>query len=649
MNDGNTNRRRPGLSALLAAMLMSALLAACGGGGSDTAVSADSGDNSQSTGDGSGNDTGTDSSGGTDDSGSGDSAGADPGTGTGTDGSGTSGAGAGNMSITVLDGPVTRNPVAGVSVSLYETDDKTIAQTVVTGADGVANFGAIASGNPALKSTSGHRTLTIAEPLTGGGFDVITIVNLKAGAYPWYVGDDGPGACNRVGTLATGTFTGLTGAETGVVWPLFAGQSPLAGPTGLAGGQVSNGILTISDVPVCEHHLQADGTLSLLVAGAGADGQITTYGFFAGLTVSNAMTVQGDASTAPGSLPWTGSPPHLPTLITTANLNGPVFFPLTSAETGGASSGTVPVLDQIPGGAFWVTGNSEDYLGAQSCTSIDTYATLPTTATIRMPDFGAVLRSFDATQGTLDLTLPGPDTADLQIISFDVSAPNSSWTLLTDGTSTRTVLPDLPPSVDLGAISAAGSDVSLVNLNDLDGFDAVIELFLQQTTARPSGAVPGAGFADSEICSFRFLANAGPGGSGSDGNDSPGGDGSNGGSGATGGDPGGSGGAATGSLSVSGGPLNGTFAPDTGTAQDLGGTLLSISWTDAAGNAVAVFPDSSNPAAASLVSITPDGGSPQIVSAATGPLPVSIDSAARTVTFSGVDVQGSVLTGTLGF
>ncbi|MEZ5658168.1 MAG: hypothetical protein R3E83_06455 [Burkholderiaceae bacterium] len=618
------DQARPGAKrshCMLAALAIGLVLSACGGGGGSSTTT-----NSAASNAGADTDTGTSGSGAT---------------------TTTPGSAAGSMIITVLDGPVSRNPVAGVSISIYEADDKTIAQTIVTGADGVANFGPVAAGPAATKATAGHRTVTVAEPRTGNGHDVTTIVNLKSGSYTWYVGEQGSQSnCRQVGLITSGTFTGLGGATSAAVWPLFAGQNPLAGPAGLAAGQVANAQFTMNDVPVCASHLQSDGTLTLLVVGSDANGQVVSYGYFAGLGVSDAMNIQGDASNALSSLAWTLTTPVPANLITTSNLIGPVLFPMIGTNTNGASSGTLPFADQVPTGTLMVIASNENQQGASTCTSTETYPSKPTTAMITMPDFGPVTVNYQPADRSVALALPGPGTADIQIYSVEVSAPNSAWTIFAAGNSTLTHIPDLPAAVDIGSIDPSRSEVNLIDTSAVAGFDAVTELFMQ-ASARPDPARLAAIGLAHDSCVYPWASAGGAtGGTGGliddgTGNNTPGTVPSVPGSGGAGG---------FGSLVITGaGPLAGTFTATDAATQQPGGQIVGITFTDAAQNNVGVLVGNPDPTTAALVTLVQADGSSEIATATSGPLPVVIDYAARTVSFNGLSVGAHVLNGSMNF
>ena len=640
-------------SKFILTLLLAGFLAACGGG-NDTATAGDgAGNGSGSAGGGSGSDgsgnsgsgTGDDNSGGT--SGSGDGSN-DVGNGSSDDpvgGGGNSGGGVGSaMRITVYDDPVARNPVSGVSVSLYNTDDKTIAQTILTGNDGVADFGVIASSMTSLKSTPGHRGVTIAEPQSDGGYEITSLLNLKAGSYPWYVGGTAPTGCEQVGTIASGTFTGMTNSSNAIIWPLF-GSSGLTGTTGIAAGQVIGGTLQVTNVPVCSSHLQPDGTLALLVQGGDQANQLTTYGYIANLPVSDAMQVNGDASTAYGTLNWTATSAHVPSQVATSQFVNSVFFPQVSSNTNGATSGSIAVADQLPAGVFSVSGISTGVDGAMSCSASTVYNSTPGSAVITMPDYGTVGVSYDASSAKIGVSRPGSTVPDVQLTSLSVSQPNIGWTLIGDGLADMTQVPDLPATIQVGTIDPSASTLSLIDFSGVSGFDAATGFYLQ---VNGGSANFDTRRVTNSTCVYPLAPGAGNGSSGGGGDTGGDAGGGTGDGGSSGGGSGASG--QYGSLAVSGSTqLASSYEATSANVQEVGGMIGSITWTDAGSNDLAVIVGNPDTSTAALVSLTFADNSALIATPLPDPLPVTIDYANRRVVFDSVSVEGVVVSGELSF
>ncbi len=143
-----------------------------------------------------------------------------------TPSAGGGGTGGGGLSLTVLDDSRTNKPIAGVFVSIYETDNKTIAETKQTDANGVATFNVGTTAKPdgstalsAIKAVgdNGRFTVTTAyEGLPGGEREIQTVFNLLAGSYTLFMQDAG---CVDQGSISA-TFSVADAGASSAYWTL---------------------------------------------------------------------------------------------------------------------------------------------------------------------------------------------------------------------------------------------------------------------------------------------------------------------------------------------------------------------------------------------------------------------------------------------
>lgn len=97
--------------------------------------------------------------------------------------------GTNELNITVLDDPLTDNPLAGTYVSPYNSDKQSISRTITTGADGIANFGDVSS----------SITVTIAYEDNGQkAREIPTIYDAKPGNYTVFMKDIGCASQNSI-------------------------------------------------------------------------------------------------------------------------------------------------------------------------------------------------------------------------------------------------------------------------------------------------------------------------------------------------------------------------------------------------------------------------------------------------------------------
>jgi len=375
------------------------------------------------------------------------------------------------LKVTVLDDPLTSNPLIGAFVSLYNSDKQTISKTIKTGSDGIANFG----------NVSASLTLTIAYEDNGEeAREIRTIYDAQPGNYTIYMKDVG---CSSQDTI-NATYSGIGGdALAASLEPHLSGDGALLTSHSTA---VTGGVASFSNVPVCLDDIQSDGKLTHFTVAIDGDGAVSSYGFEADQTINNGANYTGSADLTPTMLNWSAaSADDKPDGIVLSAVHKAVaysnlgFGPLPT-DSSGATSGEFPVADQFPADAFIVEAVQSEGLDNDKIT-IRRYDSYPTSISVDFTDNEFTTFTYDSTTESFSWTLTGNSTKDFIQVSSEFNASiDVNWSLTMSPDTTTVTLPTLPGDVqawfDRTNIDADDTDVLAGDVQSTNSYNEYLIL-----------------------------------------------------------------------------------------------------------------------------------------------------------------------------
>jgi hypothetical protein len=384
-----------------------------------------------------------------------------------------------SLKITFKDTPSSNTPVAGVVVALHSTNQRSVEQTIVTGADGVADFGTIG------RSTS---MITMGYELAFSHMDTVywdryidTLVDYPSGEWVIYL--DSPDTSDYYQTYyCDGEAYDFT------VTPDLQGYEPTADETVVVGPLMSwYGGWKPGDAPlalqVCDNQLQTDARISLLAkllqfADQNYDRSVfDRYGYVVDIdpaALTETVPVALDRRAV--SVGWSSNLP-----ITGLDLLGyrkGIIYPVSSGmSTGwggtGLESGVVPLARDFTVDFYDLVVRSEEQLTGATLdrTAYKRYLSVPDEiqATLKDTEFSNPV--FDAAQKSVSWTRTGtvPTVYSVEFSGESLDLDEEGWTRWFDWTvsfagdqATQVVLPDLPQElsqwVDFQTLRAGSID-----------------------------------------------------------------------------------------------------------------------------------------------------------------------------------------------
>jgi len=327
-------------------------------------------------------------------------------------------------------------PVAGVVVALYNTDNRTIAQTLTSGADGIVDFGDIGRS---------RASFTFVYESAGGFSDrfIDTFVNMVVADDIVYYKDDefdfdtesGAAVATVNYTLsAVPTNAGLTRIDPGNAWWSFPSNT----------GQLTN-------QSVLDTYLQDNGKLSslALVNSASDTNLLIGYGFLLDQTVTEGATYDIALNRTPVTIGWTTQPATNLSYVDIEGYRDRIYYSLADTpEFGGvvlSDSGTLQVPTEFPVDYYWVFGGAEDNVSGIG--SEKRYTTLPQSVALPIPDYSFSNVTFNSTTSTLSWTISGSTPRDLISIEMDAFSElerEIEWSILMAPSATSVQLMELP-------------------------------------------------------------------------------------------------------------------------------------------------------------------------------------------------------------
>ncbi len=402
------------------------------------------------------------------------------------DGSGGNGDGGGSggsgFSFTFTD-PSTGQAVEDVSVSLYESDNTTIASTLKSGTDGKVSFSGSANTLSTRANGSGS-TFTIAfHNQPENELEIRSIYDLMEGSYNIFIGGDpDEDSCEEAATVDF-SYDGYNAAAE------FALVSPFATvPTGVVA--VQNGASLHNSIVICQHHIQSDNRISPLLLGYNGEGVLVSYGFELDASLTDGASYNGNAGTAPTVRNWqsadTSRNPEA--IILRGDRKGVQYDRLGEFfnEDGSLASGQVLAASQFPVDNLFATAVT-DLTDSSNCLSFVPLSDSTSDITVKFSDHSFSDTQYDAASETISWILNGSDDSDVFFIDINLpqgTGPELDWNFAMPTSMQTITLPDLPGEIQaLFQRSAIGADdiseIAVLDVVSANGFSDVVSVFLQ--------------------------------------------------------------------------------------------------------------------------------------------------------------------------
>ncbi|MCF6217624.1 MAG: hypothetical protein L3J62_04165 [Gammaproteobacteria bacterium] len=310
-----------------------------------------------------------------------------------------------SLSFIFKDDIESDQPLAGVVVALYNTDNQTIAQTLTSGADGVVDFGDIGRS---------RATFTIVYELVFQGYssyEIESFIEMQTAAdIVYYRGLSDEGSAGSQTPVASVNYT-LSEV------PANAGRTSIMPTYGW--WDFSNGSGLLSNRAVYEYQLQSDGTLSLLAETMGSfpnTDLFLAYGFLLDQTVTDGATYDIPLNRTPVTTGWSTEPSTDLGRIEIEGFRVGFGYELASSAYGPGASGGLQVPTEFPVDYYRVRAESANW--DSGFTSEKRYNTLPQSLVVPVPDYSFSNMAFDETTNVVSWTLSGETPRDFVEISM---------------------------------------------------------------------------------------------------------------------------------------------------------------------------------------------------------------------------------------
>ncbi len=415
--------------------------------------------------------------------------------------------------------------IKDVSVSLYNSDNKTIAQTVLTGDDGIASLSNATTSLKTSTKLAGGSTVTVAyNNPDSGNLEIETYYELANKAYTLIVDAEN---CTPQATINI-TYNNHTGTSVGaLLFPfspfgnLGSGASGSSTPSPIQQG----GTINYNSVDVCPEHIQSDGTISHLSIGFNNAFEVDSYGFELDQPLINNGDYTGTAGIAPSSVNWnTATGSKIPELMSLGAVRKNVLMQNLGIKQieDPDQSGTIQVASTFPGDSYYsfaATGQEAD----EQCFVIQTISDLSSDVSIQFTDHSFSDLQYDDTSKQFSWTRNGSDSSDLQNLNLDFDSEDVDWEFTMPPTVSSVVLPDLPPAIEAlfnrGNLALDDTSVDVMSVASIEGYDALIDKILAENSEQLEAFYTASTFS---VCSQEGFAGDTSGGGGGGGGGSGG-------------------------------------------------------------------------------------------------------------------------------
>jgi len=384
---------------------------------------------------------------------------------------------AGNrLAFVIKDDLDSDQPVQGAVIALYNEDNRTIAQTKISDANGVVDFGDIGRS---------RASITLAYEDTVGDRYIDTFVNVLVAENIVYYQDDTPSGVFGSGDFASNVIANIdltlsdipVGANSTVVQPLDGAFQNHSG----SGESLSN-------VPVREAHLQDDGKLSMLALtfSDASSSSLTGYGYLLDQTVTNGASYDISLARSPLGLGWTTNPvAPLESLFIRGVRSGRGYVVSFDASVAQATSGIVPFANEFPVEYYWVSADTDDS-AITKLNSTVRYNTLPQSLVVPLPDYSIDSLDYAEATRTFSWGITGSSSRDvvsLSLTHYDDAESELEWNVsMAENTASWQVM-DLPAPasswIDTANIMSSVMEISVESCDwDIaNGMDQLWQFF----------------------------------------------------------------------------------------------------------------------------------------------------------------------------
>ncbi len=380
---------------------------------------------------------------------------------------------AGNhLAFIIKDDLKSDQPVQGATIALYNTDNRTIAQTKVSDANGVVDFGNIGRD---------RATITLVYENAEEDRYIDTFVNVLVAENIVYYLDDDSGWLFDFSGSADNTIANISLTLSDIpVDTSFTLVQPLMD------GQASGGLINI---PVREVHLQDDGKLSMLAlsySDSGSPLSLNGYGYLLDQTVTDGASYDISLARRPLNLGWTTSPATPLDNLGILGVRSGRGYSVSMNLLMQATSGIMPFANEFPVENYWVLAYTGDLATTELISTVRyNTSTLPQSLVVSMPDYSFDNFDYTETTNTFSWGITGSSPRDyvsLYLTNYNGSEELEWSILMSENTSSWQVM-DLPAPasdwVDTANIMSNNMAIS-VDVCDWDttnGMDQLWQLF----------------------------------------------------------------------------------------------------------------------------------------------------------------------------
>jgi hypothetical protein len=381
-----------------------------------------------------------------------------------------------SLSFIIKDNLKSDLPLSGVTVALYNTDNVTIETTQVSDVNGVVDFGDV--GRERVTFTIAHEYDQIISTFAYTLRNIQSFVEVLAAEDVVYYAEYATIYGNELGQINITLDQDLVPVDASftLIEPLFAYTSH----------ELSIGLLT--NIPVYDYNLQDDGNLTLLALTKDSADSLLKWGMQENQLFTDGATYDIGLTRDPVELGWTTTPNTvLSNLRITANRQG-VDYLISNNQTASAS-GSLPFPTGFPVDEYLVFGEA-DVSAEMLLSSYKSYATLPQTVEVPIPDYSFDAVNFDSTNRILSWTLSGTSSRDLINMNATVTTVDLDsvvivyWDIAMSPESTSWEVMDLPSPantwIDTSSleISLSNADLEVIDWDFVSGFDEVWNFFI---------------------------------------------------------------------------------------------------------------------------------------------------------------------------
>ena len=330
-----------------------------------------------------------------------------------------------SLSYIIKNDPQSDLPVSGVTVALYNTDNKSIQQTLVSGADGIVDFGNIGRSRATVtfvyeESFTGERYIEtyMDSPVFENTVYYLEDTNSNFADLDAYFDSSNPEAYIDVSLSSPPANS------------FYIQLQPV-----IASWFEATGFGPRSDIPVSAIHLQNDGKLSLL-AMSYDDFNATTllgYGFLTDQTVASVGS-QFDITLnrQPFALGWSTSPATTLSSMDVFGVRAGVWYWLATDIAPASTSGTGLFASEFPVDSYYVVGDA--FSNNTFISGLSKHDVLAQSVQIPMPDY--TITSFVYTDATDTFSWEVTGSTPRDIIELDMAGIDQQdersveWTVL---------------------------------------------------------------------------------------------------------------------------------------------------------------------------------------------------------------------------